>query len=65
MPVKHSGIFAYKINALGPRNLSIAAAKAGAKMIHVSTDYVFPGTSEKPLNEFDRQDRSVHMERQN
>ena len=22
-------------------------------MIHVSTDYVFPGTSEKPLNEFD------------
>ena len=44
---------AYKINALGPRNLSIAAAKTGAKMIHVSTDYVFPGTSEKPLNEFD------------
>ena len=29
---------AYKINAIGPRNLSIAAEKTGAKMIHVSTD---------------------------
>lgn len=44
---------AYKINAIGPRNLSIAAAKTGAKLIHVSTDYVFPGTSEEPLTEFD------------
>ena len=32
---------AYRINALGPRNLSIAAEAVGAKMIHVSTDYVF------------------------
>ena len=32
---------AYKINALGPRNLSIAAEEVGAKMVHVSTDYVF------------------------
>lgn len=31
---------AYRINALGPRNLSIAAEAVGAKMIHVSTDYV-------------------------
>lgn len=44
---------AYKINAIGPRNLSIAATAVGAKMVHVSTDYVFPGTSEKPLTEFD------------
>ncbi len=44
---------AYRINAIGPRNLSIAAKKCGAKMIHISTDYVFPGTSEKPLTEFD------------
>ena len=44
---------AYRINALGPRNLSIAAEKVGAKMIHVSTDYVFPGTSPEPLTEFD------------
>ena len=44
---------AYRINAIGARNLAIAAADAGAKLMHVSTDYVFPGTSPKPLTEFD------------
>ncbi len=44
---------AYRINAIGPRNLSIAAAETGAKLIHISTDYVFPGTSADPLTEFD------------
>ena len=44
---------AYRINALGPRNLSIAAAKTGAKLIHVSTDYVFEGNGTKPYSEFD------------
>ena len=45
---------AYKINAIGARNLSIAAAKTDAKLIHISTDYVFEGTSPKPLTEFDQ-----------
>ncbi len=45
---------AYRINAIGPRNLSIAAAKMDAKMIHISTDYVFDGFGDKPLIEFDR-----------
>ena len=44
---------AYQINAIGPRNLAIACEKTGAKLIHVSTDYVFPGTCPKPLTEFD------------
>lgn len=44
---------AYKINAIGPRNLSMAAAKNGAKMVHVSTDYVFAGNADKPYIEFD------------
>lgn len=44
---------AYKINAIGPRNLSIAATETGAKLMHVSTDYVFPGTENKALTEFD------------
>ncbi len=44
---------AYKINAIGPRNLSIAAEKVGAKMIHISTDYVFSGDATKPYVEFD------------
>lgn len=45
---------AYKINAIGPRNLSIAAAKTGAKMMHISTDYVFAGDGTKPYTEFDQ-----------
>lgn len=45
--------FAYKVNAIGPRNLSIAATETGAKLVHVSTDYVFPGTNPNPLTEFD------------
>lgn len=44
---------AYKINAIGPRNLSIAATKNGAKMVHVSTDYVFRGDANTPYTEFD------------
>lgn len=44
---------AYKINAIGPRNLSIAASAVNAKIIHVSTDYVFEGNGERPYTEFD------------
>lgn len=44
---------AYRINAIGPRNLSIAATEVGAKMVHISTDYVFEGNATKPYNEFD------------
>ncbi|MDD6572724.1 MAG: dTDP-4-dehydrorhamnose reductase [Thermoflexaceae bacterium] len=44
---------AYKINAIGPRNLAIAAKKTGAKLVHVSTDYVFDGEGDRPYTEFD------------
>ena len=44
---------AYRINAIGPRNLSIAATKVGAKMIQISTDYIFSGKAGKPYTEFD------------
>lgn len=44
---------AYRINAIGPRNLSIAASETGAKLIHVSTDYVFEGNGIRPYTEFD------------
>lgn len=44
---------AYKINAIGPRNLSIAATETGAKLMHISTDYVFDGKGTRPYTEFD------------
>ena len=34
---------AYKINAIGPKNLAIAANENKAKLVHVSTDYVYGG----------------------
>lgn len=34
---------AYKINAIGPKNLAIACDEIGAKLVQVSTDYVFSG----------------------
>lgn len=45
---------AYRINAIGPRNLSIASARTGAKMIHISTDYVFDGKANRPYVETDK-----------
>ncbi len=39
---------AFKVNADGPRNLALAAKKIGARLIHVSTDYVFDGTACTP-----------------
>ena len=44
---------AYKINAIGPRNLSIAAEKFGCKIMQISTDYVFSGNASRPYTEFD------------
>lgn len=44
---------AFRINAIGPRNLSIAAAETGAKLMHVSTDYVFDGNGHRPYLETD------------
>lgn len=41
---------AIKINAVGPENL----AKSGAKMIHISTDYVFDGNSHQPYEPEDK-----------
>ena len=44
---------AYRVNALGARNLSIVARKNGAKIVQLSTDDVFDGKSKKPYTEFD------------
>ncbi len=44
---------AFKVNAMGVRNLAMAAKSIGAKLIHVSTDYVFAGDGVKPYVEWD------------
>lgn len=43
----------YKINRDAVANLGIAATNNGAKVIHVSTDYVFDGTASTPYKETD------------
>jgi dTDP-4-dehydrorhamnose reductase len=43
---------AFSINAYGTRNVAVAAEAVGAKLVYVSTDYVFDGTTDKPYNEF-------------
>ncbi|MEH7414509.1 dTDP-4-dehydrorhamnose reductase [Neobacillus drentensis] len=39
---------AYQINALGTEYLAKAANQVNAKMLHISTDYVFDGTATEP-----------------
>lgn len=44
---------ALRANALIPRNLAMGCEKVGAKLLHVSTDYVFAGNGTKPYTEWD------------
>lgn len=39
---------AFEINAVGPANLARAARRHGARLVHVSTDYVFDGLAASP-----------------
>ena len=52
---------AFKVNAIGASNLAQAAERINARLIHVSTDYVFRGEGDKPLDESERIDpKSVY-----
>ena len=44
---------AYAVNAVGARNLAIAAEECGAELIQISTDYVFAGNDERPQTVYD------------
>jgi dTDP-4-dehydrorhamnose reductase len=42
---------AYAVNAIGPKNLANAASHVGARLVQVSTDYVFSGEGTTPWSE--------------
>ncbi|MBK8469003.1 MAG: dTDP-4-dehydrorhamnose reductase [Actinomycetales bacterium] len=42
---------AFTVNAVGPAVLARAARAAGARMVHISTDYVFAGDASSPYAE--------------
>ncbi|UTR07411.1 dTDP-4-dehydrorhamnose reductase [Alkalihalobacillus sp. LMS6] len=43
---------AYRVNAIGTRNLCVAAEQLGAVFVYVSTDYVFDGGATEPIDEW-------------
>ncbi len=45
--------YAFRVNALGTRILSLKAREIGAPVVYVSTDYVFNGRKGEPYNEWD------------
>jgi dTDP-4-dehydrorhamnose reductase len=45
---------AYCVNAVGTRNMAVAAQQSGAPLVYISTDYVFDGRKDEPYWEYDR-----------
>jgi dTDP-4-dehydrorhamnose reductase len=44
---------AFQVNGVGSGNVAIAAQRAGARVVAISTDYVFGGDLDRPYHEFD------------
>lgn len=45
---------AFKVNVIGSQNLAAACLEVGAKLVHVSTDYVFDGSGSESYREYDQ-----------
>ena len=44
---------AFRVNVVGAQNIAAGCLETGARMVYVSTDYVFDGQSKNPYREFD------------
>ena len=44
---------AYRVNAMGTRNIAVAASENNSRLLYYSTDYVFDGTLKRPYREWD------------
>ena len=52
---------AWAVNCSGAENLAVAASTSGARLLHVSTDFVFDGNGCRPCRSLDKtQPRSVY-----
>jgi len=47
---------AFRVNALGTRNIALACQRFDTELLYISTDYVFDGEKGEPYAEFDRPD---------
>lgn len=45
---------AFKVNAIGAKNLAIVSQKYNIHLVYISTDYVFDGKKDSPYTEFDK-----------
>ena len=44
---------AFRVNVVGAQNIAAGCLEVGARMVYVSTDYVFDGQKQEPYREFD------------
>ncbi|MCB9554619.1 MAG: dTDP-4-dehydrorhamnose reductase [Deltaproteobacteria bacterium] len=43
----------FRVNALGPQNAAVVAAKHRCELVQISSDYVFDGETDRPYREYD------------
>jgi len=51
---------AYQVNALGARNVALAAEESGSRLLYYSSDFVFDGTKKNPYREWDQPNALSH-----